>query len=87
MATCPKCDKHTFQMEETTVAQCDYTLVMVKCSNCGTVVGVMDRYNIGTQNEEIKGVLQTIAKDVKQNQYILGQIADALNRMIKQNNQ
>jgi uncharacterized Zn finger protein len=60
MSSCPKCGNHAFQLQENTPTGSAYKLMFVQCSSCGSVVGVMDYFNIGTlikqQNEAIKKI-------------------------------
>ena len=62
MATskCPKCDNTHFEMKENTPKDSNYRLLFVQCSSCGTVVGVMDYYNIGAKIREIEEELNNI---------------------------
>ncbi len=55
MATskCPKCGNTSFEMKEHTPDKSNYKLEFVQCSSCGTVVGVMDYFNIGTRINEV----------------------------------
>jgi len=54
---CPKCDHTSFQMTEISPERSAFKLMAVHCSGCGTIVGTMDYYNIGT-------LLHKIAKKI-----------------------
>ncbi len=45
-SACPKCSRHVFELKEVTPAGSQFKLTFVQCSSCGTVVGVIDFYNI-----------------------------------------
>lgn len=57
MATsaCPKCGNTSFESKDHTPQTSNFIVTFIQCAACGTVVGVMDYYNIG-------GLLQTLAK-------------------------
>ncbi len=60
MSTCPKCNNHTFTIQENTPAGSNFKLMFVQCSSCGAVVGVIDCFNIGNlilqQNKALKKI-------------------------------
>ena len=47
LSTCPKCDNHIFELVENSPINSSFKLNFVQCAKCGTVVGVMEYYNIG----------------------------------------
>lgn len=49
LSTCPKsgCNSHFFEIVEHTPSDSRFKHNFVQCSSCGTVVGVLDFYNIG----------------------------------------
>jgi len=46
---CPKCEHTSFEMAETEVKGSRYKQMFIRCSSCGTVVGVTEYYNIGAK--------------------------------------
>lgn len=57
MATskCPKCEGTRFEIQIVSPTHSNYKLTFVQCASCGTVVGVLDFFNIGS-------LLQNLAK-------------------------
>lgn len=53
-SSCPKCDSHTFEIVEGNPNNTAFRLMYVQCSSCGSVVGVMDYYNIGAKLEKLE---------------------------------
>lgn len=50
---CPKCEASSFETELETPRGSSFKLLFIRCSSCGTVVGVMDYYNIGAMLEKL----------------------------------
>ncbi len=50
---CPKCESSSFEVEYETPKNSNFKLLFVCCSSCGTVVGVLDYYNIGAMLEKL----------------------------------
>ena len=44
---CPKCSGSRFEAVVETPRKSNFKLLFVRCETCGTVVGVLDAYNIG----------------------------------------
>jgi len=44
---CPKCSSSRFEAVVETPKKSNFKLLFVRCESCGTVVGVLDFYNIG----------------------------------------
>lgn len=42
-----KCESNHFELVEYTPQKSRFKLMFVQCGSCGTVVGVLDFYNIG----------------------------------------
>lgn len=59
---CPSCKNGTFTIEENVPYRSQIKLMFVYCSSCGTVVGVMDYFNIGILLLEQNRALEKIAK-------------------------
>jgi hypothetical protein len=55
---CGKCDGYVFEVVETVPGNSRYKVLFVQCSSCGTVVGVMDYFNIGTLIYNLAGKLK-----------------------------
>lgn len=47
ISKCPRCEGTRFEMKEANVKDSRFKLTFAQCAACGTVVGVMDYYNIG----------------------------------------
>ncbi len=60
--TCQKCGHHTFELKENVPRDSRFKLLFVQCSSCGTVVGVMDYYNIGTKLIELEDKVDRIMR-------------------------
>ncbi|CAH1053998.1 hypothetical protein [Paenibacillus pseudetheri] len=58
---CLGCGGTRFEMVENSPTGSQYKLMFVQCASCGGVVGVMDYYNVGQQNEKIKEGLKKFA--------------------------
>lgn len=57
---CPKCDHTHFEVKENSPTHSNFKLLFVQCSSCGTVVGTMDYYNIGTRLTELEKKIDEI---------------------------
>lgn len=44
---CPKCNSTSFETVIETPKRSNFKLLFIRCEKCGTVVGVLDYYNIG----------------------------------------
>jgi hypothetical protein len=51
---CPKCDNGYFEVTENSPSKSNFKLLFVQCSSCGSVVGTMDYWNIGTLVKELE---------------------------------
>lgn len=51
---CPKCENGYFEVTENSPAKSNFKLLFVQCSRCGSVVGTMDYWNIGTLIKELE---------------------------------
>ncbi len=47
LPSCPKCSNHLFQATQISVSGARFKYTVVNCTSCGTIVGMMDFYNIG----------------------------------------
>lgn len=53
-STCVKCGNHQFKVvAQDRVKNSSYKLNFVQCAACGTVVGVMEYYNLGAMINKI----------------------------------
>ena len=57
MSTCVKCGSHSFEMRENEPRDSNYKIMFIQCTSCGSVVGVMDYYNIGNLVKSIANKL------------------------------
>jgi len=64
ISKCPKCDNTFFELVENSPSKSNYKLLFVQCSRCGTVVGAMDYYNIGTVLNKVENNLEKIEKNL-----------------------
>ncbi|MGN6196936.1 MAG: hypothetical protein ACTHOB_18490 [Ginsengibacter sp.] len=51
---CPKCENGFFEVSENSPSKSNFKLMFVQCSKCGTVVGTMDYWNIGTLLKDLE---------------------------------
>lgn len=51
---CPKCENGFFEVSENSPSKSNFKLMFVQCSKCGTVVGAMDYWNIGTLLKDLE---------------------------------
>lgn len=58
---CPKCETTEFEVVNETPVNSNYELIFVRCTQCQTVVGVIDYYNVGTL---IKKLAQKLKVDL-----------------------
>lgn len=45
---CPKCENTEFEVVNETPVNSNYELIFVRCTNCLSVIGVIDFYNVGS---------------------------------------
>lgn len=50
---CPNCSSTSFETAIEEPSGSNFKLIFIRCSSCGTVVGTMDYYNIGSMLEKI----------------------------------
>ena len=55
---CPKCEHTDFAVVNETPINSNYELIFVRCTNCLTVVGVIDFYNVGTLIKKLASKLK-----------------------------
>jgi uncharacterized Zn finger protein len=58
---CPKCEKSGFEVVNEVPVNSNYPLIFVRCANCGSVIGVLDYYNVG---ELIKKLAEKLKIDL-----------------------
>jgi hypothetical protein len=61
-ASCPKCINTSFAVEAKAVRGSAIKYLLVKCDLCGTVVGVMDYWNIGERIAELDRKLEELTR-------------------------
>jgi predicted nucleic-acid-binding Zn-ribbon protein len=54
MSSCPKCGENRFELAENSPAGSKFKFMFVQCAGCGTVLGVLDYYNVGDMLQEQK---------------------------------
>ena len=54
---CPRCQHSGFEVAIESPSGSNYKLAFVRCSSCGTVVGVTEYYNIGARLSELAKLL------------------------------
>ena len=45
---CPKCENTDFEAVNETPVNSNFELIFVRCTNCLSIVGVLDFYNVGS---------------------------------------
>lgn len=61
--SCPKCEKHDFELSESvmlTGGGYNTKVWFVQCSSCGTVVGVIDYFNVTHRIRELEAKVDKI---------------------------
>ncbi len=62
---CPTCKSHNFKISESTPVSANFKIMLVYCNSCGTVVGTMDYFAVGSlvsnQDELLKKHSQSLA--------------------------
>jgi hypothetical protein len=58
-STCPnpECKGHSFQLSENSPSGSAFKLQFVQCSNCGTVVGVLESHNSAVLIQKLANAL------------------------------
>jgi hypothetical protein len=64
MATskCPKCDGTSFEAEVATVSGYDSEIRLVRCAQCGAVVGVLPRLDAGVLAMDLYELMKELKK-------------------------
>lgn len=68
---CPKCQNTSFEVVINEPADSAYKLLFVQCKSCGTVVGVMDYYNIGSLMNNMKRKLDELDSSIRNLAYTI----------------
>lgn len=74
MTCCPKCENQSFEMVEAEPKNWRFKVMFVQCSSCGTVVGVMDFFNLSTLIHELKDKTETIDDKLEEIEYEIGNL-------------
>ena len=74
-STCAKCGNNHFEIKENSPVGSRYKLMFVQCASCGSVVGVMEYYNIGTKLEELEKKVSSLSSGISTLSTINGNIA------------
>lgn len=64
ISKCPKCNNTFFELEENSPSGSNYKLLFVQCSSCGSVLGVMDFFNIGTKISIVEEMIEKLDKKI-----------------------
>jgi hypothetical protein len=62
VSTCGNCNSTRFELREHSPSGSEFKLSFVQCASCGTVVGVMDYFNIGSMLEKHEKAIKAIAE-------------------------
>jgi len=58
ISTCTKCGNHNFELVEASPNGSNFKYNFVQCARCGSVVGALDFWNIGSLLEKLAQKLQ-----------------------------
>ena len=58
---CSKCDSTYFEVVENSPSNSNFKLFFVQCSRCGSVIGAMDYFNIGTRIKEVENKIDALS--------------------------
>lgn len=61
---CPKCENSTFEIVTNSPIKSKYKYAFVQCSKCGSVVGVLDFYNIGTLIKDVENKVNELSRQI-----------------------
>ena len=70
MATsnCPRCENTSFEVQILDIERAHFKHLCVQCARCGSVVGVLDFYNVGNmllaQNKAIRAIAEKVGVGV-----------------------
>lgn len=70
--SCPKCQNHVFEVLEYSPKKSNFKIMLIQCNLCGTVVGAMDYFAVGTLVKGIEEQIKELALKV-----------DTINRKVK----
>ncbi|MDB5031408.1 hypothetical protein, partial [Mucilaginibacter sp.] len=85
---CPKCENAFFELVENSPSKSNYKLLFVQCSKCGSAIGTMDYYNIGTLVKGVEAKVDKLEKNlpnanlINNNFNTINQNIDALYRLV-----
>lgn len=84
---CPACDSNRFELSTESPAKSRVKINLVQCVSCGTVVGTMDYYPVGTDVQKMAGEVDELKSEIASVQSALvtinnniGKIARALSQ-------
>lgn len=80
-SSCPKCDKHSFELHTAEPSGSRYKLNFVQCSACGTVVGVVDYYDAGVIGKKQEKALEDLQKQLNKLQSSLSGVEHLVGRI------
>ena len=80
LTKCIKCGGHYFEVVEHEPRGSNFKNIFVQCSSCGTPVGVMDYYNIGSLMKKQEDKLDELTSKMERLEGILLRILRELSK-------
>lgn len=80
MAKCGFCNKSGTKLEEITPTGSRYKYQAICCQSCGSILGVMDYFNIGAGVEKLEQGIKQLHKSAADADHNLRRIVSFLNR-------
>jgi|GEM_PF-837509 len=77
-SACPRCQQRYFEVREESPNGSNFKLNFVQCASCGSVVGVLDYFNIGAMLEKQEAAIDAQAQALQQIDHKLNVLAAAL---------
>lgn len=78
-STCPKCEGHSFRIQEVSPSGSAFKLNFVQCSGCGAPVGIVDFYNTGQLLKQQEKAIHDLTTRLSHIEHAINQIAYVLN--------
>jgi len=77
---CPQCENTAFEVVENSPSKSRFKLLFVQCGKCGSVIGTMDFFNVGSMIETVESKIEKLERSLS----TIDSINNSLN-MINQN--
>lgn len=71
---CPKCENQNFEMAAVEPGNWRFKVMFVQCTNCKTVVGTMDYFNLSTLIHELNEKISNIETSLQEIEYEIGRL-------------